>query len=102
MDLRGKSPGIRRGVWRRTAVWSSVEASICDHFEQSELSKENPWRSYATKKIYLAYLTQEALKRARNVHSSCLDGFNEIRLSDLEKNGGDDETRTRDLCRDRA
>jgi hypothetical protein len=29
-----------------------------------------------------------------------LDGFNEIRLTALKRNGGDDETRTRDLRRD--
>jgi integrase len=29
---------------------------LCDHFEQRELSKENTWRSHATKKIYKAYL----------------------------------------------
>jgi hypothetical protein len=29
-----------------------------------------------------------------------LDGFTEIGLTALEKAGGDDETRTRDLCRD--
>jgi integrase len=31
-------------------------AQLCDHFEQRELSKENAWRSHATKKIYKAYL----------------------------------------------
>jgi integrase len=31
-------------------------AQLCDHFEQRELSKENTWRSHATKKIYKAYL----------------------------------------------
>jgi integrase len=33
-------------------------AQRCDHFEQRELSKENTWRSHATKKIYKAYLTR--------------------------------------------
>ena len=31
-------------------------AQLCDHFEQRELSKDNTWRSHATKKIYQAYL----------------------------------------------
>jgi integrase len=31
---------------------------LCDHFEQRELSRDNTWRSYATKKIYQAYLTR--------------------------------------------
>jgi integrase len=30
---------------------------LCDHFAQRELSKENNWRSHATKKIYQAYLS---------------------------------------------
>jgi hypothetical protein len=33
-------------------------AQLCDHFEQRELSKENTWRSHATKKIYQAYLSR--------------------------------------------
>jgi integrase len=33
-------------------------AQLCDHFEQRELSKENTWRSHATKNIYQAYLTR--------------------------------------------
>ena len=33
-------------------------AQLCDHFEQRELTKENTWRSHATKKIYKAYLNR--------------------------------------------
>jgi integrase len=33
-------------------------AQFCDHFGQRELSKENTWRSHATKQIYKAYLTR--------------------------------------------
>ena len=33
-------------------------AQLCDHFEQRELARENTWRSYATKKIYKAYLSR--------------------------------------------
>jgi integrase len=33
-------------------------AQLCDHFEQRELSKENTWRSHATKKVYKAYLNR--------------------------------------------
>jgi len=33
-------------------------AQLCDHFVQRELSKDNSWRSHATKKIYQAYLTR--------------------------------------------
>jgi hypothetical protein len=31
---------------------------LCDHLSQRELSKENTWRSHATKKIYQAYLSR--------------------------------------------
>jgi len=31
-------------------------AEVCDHFVPRELSKENSWRSYSTKKTYKAYL----------------------------------------------
>lgn len=29
---------------------------MCDHFDQRELTKDNTWRSYSTKKTYKAYL----------------------------------------------
>jgi integrase len=41
-----------------TTSGSMTVAQLCDHFEQRELSKENTWRSYATKKIYKAYLAR--------------------------------------------
>lgn len=37
---------------------SITVAQLCDHFEQRELAKGNAWRSYSTKKTYLAYLTR--------------------------------------------
>jgi integrase len=37
---------------------SITVAQLCDHFEQRELAKDNTWRSYATKKIYQAYLAR--------------------------------------------
>jgi len=43
---------------RPTNSGSMTIAQLCDHFEQRELSKENTWRSHATKKIYKAYLTR--------------------------------------------
>jgi integrase len=43
---------------RPTNCGSMTIAQLCDHFEQRELSKENIWRSHATKKIYRAYLTR--------------------------------------------
>jgi integrase len=43
---------------RPTKPRAMTVAQLCDHFEQRELSKENTWRSRATKKIYKAYLTR--------------------------------------------
>jgi integrase len=43
----------------RTAKAKSVSmtiAQLCSHFEQSELSLANTWRSYSTKTIYKVYL----------------------------------------------
>src|SRR5258705_10959322 len=33
-------------------------AEVCDYFVQRELTKENSWRSYSTKKSYKAYLNR--------------------------------------------
>jgi len=33
-------------------------AEVCDHFVQRELTKDNSWRSYSTKKAYKAYLNR--------------------------------------------
>jgi integrase len=43
---------------RPTKSCAMTVAQLCDHFEQRELSKENTWRSHATKKIYKTYLTR--------------------------------------------
>jgi integrase len=40
----------------RIRTRSVTVAQLCDHFEQRELAKDNPWRSHATKKTYQAYL----------------------------------------------
>jgi integrase len=37
---------------------STTVAQLCDHFEQRELTKDNTWRSHATKKTYQAYLNR--------------------------------------------
>ena len=42
---------------RPTKSRAMTVAQLCDHFEQRELSKDNTWRSHATKKIYQAYLS---------------------------------------------
>jgi hypothetical protein len=43
---------------RSTKPRGITVAQLCDHFEQRKLSRENTWRSQATKKIYKAYLTR--------------------------------------------
>src|SRR5271165_2396918 len=43
---------------RPTNSGTMTVAQLCDHFEQRELSKDNTWRSHATKKIYQAYLSR--------------------------------------------
>lgn len=42
----------------RMGSCSITVAQLCDHFEQRELTKDNTWRSYSTKKTYQAYLTR--------------------------------------------
>jgi integrase len=44
---------------------SITVAQLCDHFEQRELTKDNTWRSYATKKTYRTYLTRWVLPQWR-------------------------------------
>ena len=36
----------------RISCGSITVAQLCDHFEQRELTKDNTWRSYSTKKTY--------------------------------------------------
>src|SRR5205809_4293968 len=43
---------------RPTNSGAMTVAQLCDHFAQRELSKENSWRSHATKKIYQTYLSR--------------------------------------------
>jgi len=43
---------------RSTDSAAMTVAQLCDHFAQRELTKDNSWRSHATKKIYQAYLTR--------------------------------------------
>jgi integrase len=41
---------------RRAIPNSMTVAQLCDHFEQRELTRDNTWRSYSTKKTYATYL----------------------------------------------
>jgi hypothetical protein len=45
-------------------------AEACDHFVQGELTKDNSWRSYSTKKLYKAYLYREVISHWRSVRLS--------------------------------
>jgi integrase len=38
-------------------------AELCHHFEQQELTKDDPWRSYSTKRNYLFYLRRWIIPR---------------------------------------
>lgn len=42
----------------RISCSSITVAQLCDHFEQRELTRDNTWRSYSTKKTYQAYLNR--------------------------------------------
>ena len=46
------SNGLRRNPFPLTVK------EVCNHFEQRELTKDNIWRSYSTKKSYKAYLNR--------------------------------------------
>jgi hypothetical protein len=48
---------INRHVLQRCSLPMTV-AEVCDHFVQRELTKDNIWRSYSTKRAYKAYLTR--------------------------------------------
>jgi integrase len=61
---------------------SITVAQLCDHFEQRELAQDNTWRSYATKKIYQAYL-------ARWIRPQC-DIANWLRSEQYKLNPGSD------------
>jgi hypothetical protein len=49
----------------RISPGSITVAQLWDHFEQRELTKDNAWRSYSTKKTYQAYLTRWVLPHWR-------------------------------------
>ena len=49
----------------RISRGSITVAQLCDHFEQRELTRDNTWRSYSTKKTYQAYLNRWILPHWR-------------------------------------
>jgi integrase len=50
----------------RISCGSITVAQLCDHFEQRELTRDNTWRSYSTKKTYHAYLNRWVLPHWRH------------------------------------
>ena len=66
------SRDLRRGPLAMTV------AEVCDHFDQRELTKDNNWRSYSTKKTYKAYL-----KRWIIPHWGALD-LSKVRTIEVE------------------
>jgi integrase len=53
-------------------------AEVCDHFVQRELTKDNSWRSYSTKKAYKAYLNRWVIPHWGSVRLS------EVRTTEVE------------------
>ena len=50
----------------RISSGSITVAQLCDHFEQRELTRDNTWRSYSTKKTCQAYLNRWVLPHWRH------------------------------------
>jgi integrase len=50
----------------RISCGSITVAQLCDHFEQCELTRDNTWRSYSTKKTHQAYLNRWVLPHWRH------------------------------------
>ncbi len=80
---------------------SITVAQLCDHFEQRELAKDNTWLTIfrilclrALGNLSIArWLPRRRFGDPPACAQSCVVDWG-------KKNGGDDETRTRDLCRD--
>ena len=68
---------INRHALQRCSLPMTV-AEACDHFVQRELTKDNIWRSYSTKRAYEAYLTRWMIPHWGGVLLS------EVRTTDVE------------------
>jgi len=68
---------INRHALQRCSLPMTV-AEVCDHFVQRELTKDNIWRSYSTKRAYKAYLTRWIIAHWGSVLLS------EVRTTDVE------------------
>src|SRR6266478_3092897 len=68
---------INANVFQRCHLPMTI-AEVCDHFVQRELTKDNSWRSYSTKKAYKAYLNRWVIPRWGSVRLS------EVRTTEVE------------------
>jgi hypothetical protein len=65
-------PDLNAGKAKSKSASMTI-AQLCTHFEQSELSLTNTWRSYSTKNIYKVYLKRWIIPK-----------WNEHLLSDIK------------------
>src|ERR1700731_668987 len=68
---------INANVFQRCHLPMTIE-EVCDHFVQRELTKDNSWRSYSTKKSSKAYLNRWVIPRCGSVRLS------EVRTTEVE------------------
>jgi hypothetical protein len=77
----GFRPQSRHGITARNQFESSAPkfspmtvADVCDHFIQHELTQDNTWRSYSTKKAYKAYLKSDRWLQQAYGHHQATEG----------------------------
>jgi integrase len=68
---------INANVFQRCHLPMTI-AEVCDHFVQRELTKDNSWRSYSTKKAYKAYVNRRVISHWDSVRLS------EVRTTEVE------------------
>src|SRR5712664_4262090 len=68
---------VNSNALQRSAFQITI-AEVCDHFIQRELTDDNLWRSYSTKKAYKAYLNRWVLPHWGSTRLS------EVRTTEVE------------------
>ncbi len=68
---------INANVFQRCHLPMTI-AEACDHFVQRELTKDNSWRSYSTRRAYKAYLNRWVIPHWGSVRLS------EVRTTEVE------------------
>jgi integrase len=68
---------INANVFQRCHLPMTI-AEVCDHFVQRELTKDNSWGSYSTKKAYKTYLNRWVIAHWGSVRLS------EVRTTEVE------------------